>query len=376
MSINKENHKEMHNETEIELKTSNANSFEVSKIFKEEYLNIKENPKLLDQSILTTDILFQIVSDLKTNMFHTTEDNLYSPNAKETNQLKMDLWNNEIINSNENVLVKTYRTSDFLKNRDKKKMEVSLEFLKQYKNSIYSFKNAKGDTITTSGGLIEKWHWNKNKGTFTISISMYWANKIVSLISNSWGNMKFDVFKGIKDPKQRFFILWLMDVKKYVGTSKLYESLLHDYKLKYGSSYELMRGFLSPIKTKLDNKDLNSSWFSFNYYIDENNPNSIRIVPYDVKPEDEKKHLSENDNHLKKIHLKNRQNYKVKYFKRRYNLKDNDLEEIKKLIYLDLDLFIKNHKKFKAYAKNNNKYAKDFQGQEFVNAIKHIYKNG
>ena len=59
---------------------------------------------------------------------------------------------------------------------------------------------------------------------------------------------------------------------------------METFQLNYPSHYEFLRGFLAPIKTKLDSKHLNDDWISFNYFLDEKNKNNVRIVPYDVNP--------------------------------------------------------------------------------------------
>lgn len=365
----------------IYLKDNKSKNVELSKVFKEDYLDIDENPELLMQPILTTNILLQIIIDLKNNMFHTDDSYLYVPSDKRSNQLKMNLWQDEFINTDKNEIKKVYKTSQFLKNYDKKLITKSLDFLKNYKNSIYSFENSNGKKITTSGGLIKDWYFSDKTGNFEITISLYWANKIVTLERGKWNNLRYDIIEKFRDPKQRFFILWLISLKKYSGTKKNYQDILDTYNLNYPSAYELIRGFLEPIKKKLDNKTFNEDWISFNHIIDDDNINNIKIIPYDVKPDltqltsPQEKQIIEDIEKAQKETLRRAVVYKTKYIKRRHNLSKEVLEEIKKnYLQTDLFLFEKNYKKFRQLAKQNSKKASDYIDNDFLNILKHIYE--
>lgn len=317
----------------IVLEDVNSSTFEFSKPFREDYLNIMTDPELLDQPIVVMNLLFQIMLDLKNNMFHTDDSYLYSPDDKNKNQIKMDLWENEFVNTDKNELTKRYRTSQFLSNRNKKLMTTALDFLKNYKARVYTFKNSNGKDLTTSGGLIKDWYFSDNTGVIEIKISLYWANMIVTLDKGKWNNLKLPVISEFKNVKQRFFILWLMTIKKYYGTTKNYRDILKGFKLNYKSRYEFVRGFLVPIKQKLDNKELNDDWFSFNYVLDENNENNIKFIPYDVKPKEDV-NLSnatiEEMQRSRRETIKKAAGYKLKYVKRRHSLSPEVSEKIRK----------------------------------------------
>lgn len=371
----------MSNKTNVlKLKDANASitSVEFSKDFREEYLDITTNPILLKQSILVTNLLFQIILDLKDNMFHTDSSYLYDPNDKTKNQTKLKFWESEVINTDKSVIKKVYRTSSFLKNRNKEKMTEALEFLKNYKKTSYTFTNSEGKVITTSGGLIKDWFYMDKTGLFEITISLYWADKIVRLNKGRWNELKTDIIKEFKDIKQRFFILWVMNLKKYVGTKKKFEDFLNTYELNYPNSYEFMRGFLVPIKTKLDNKEINSDWFSFSYFLDQSNNNNIRIVPYDVKPETENKIPEEFEkaflNNKNRMH-KNNINYKVKYHRRRHQLSQESTKTLKtKYIEKDLEEFNLIYEAFKKFAKEQKMKVTDYQDRVFLEEFDKVAK--
>jgi hypothetical protein len=354
----------------------NEESFELSKIFRREYLDVKENPILIKQSILVTNLLFQIILDLKGNMFHTSDSYLYSPDDKKVNQTKLNLWETEFIDNDKNEIKKVYKTSFFLKNRNKKQMTEALEFLKSYKNTTYTFKNSKGKELTTSGGLIKDWYFSDKTGNFEITISLYWADRIVTLESGQWNNLKVDIVKEFTNNKQRFFVLWLMEIKKYKGTVKNFEEILKVYDLKYSDVKELMRGFFAPIKMKLDNKEINSDWFSFNYFLDENNKNNIKFVPYDVKPIKQDKlepAALEDITKDKDKYLKNIRAYKLKYIKRRHFLSADSVKTIKAYLESDYSLFEVNYKKFLSLIKQEKKTSLDYQDGDFLTKIKEVY---
>ncbi|POR20778.1 hypothetical protein BWK57_12395 [Flavobacterium columnare] len=356
--------------------TNKQDSFILSKVFRHDYLNITENPILIKQPILVTNLLFQIILDLKNNMFHTSDYYLNSDFDKKENQIKLNLWEDEFIDSDKNEIKKVYQTSFFLKNRDKKKMTEALEFLKKYKSETYAFTNKKGKKITTSGGLIKDWYFSDKTGNFEITISLYWADKIVRLEDKLWNNLNLNVLKEFKNNKQRMFILWLMEIKLYSGTKKKYEDILTVYNLNYSNIYEFMRGFLSPIKMKLDNKKLNNNWISFNYFVDENNSNNIQIIPYLVKP---KKFLNISTDYIdsceknKDKYLKDFRAYKLKYIKRRHSLSDENCQKVKNLLIQDFELFETKYKFFLKTIRGEAKKAIDFKDFIFVCKLEEIY---
>lgn len=365
------------NGTIIKLENSNNNkNVEFSRSFRKDYLNYIDNPELIKQSVLITNLLFQIILDLRDNMFHTTNTYLYSPDDKKNNQLKFNLWENEFINSEKNELKKVYKTSFFLKNRNKKLITEALTFLKNYKSETYTFINSKGLKITTSGGLIKDWYFFDKSGNFEITISLYWADKIVRLENGDWNNLRVDIIKEFSNNKQRFFVLWLLELKKYSGTSKNFKDILNEYDLNYSDVKELMRGFVAPIKMKLDNPEINDNWFSFRYFLDPKNNNNIKFIPYHIKPK-EKIELDEISfkemNKNNERHLKHLCNYKLKYIKRRHSLTNDNYILIKKLIETNLSQFETTYKVFLSDIKKKNKIAIDYTEKEFCDYFQKLY---
>lgn len=323
---------------------------EFSKNFRTEYLNYVKHPELLEQPILVTNLLFQIIADLRNNSFKNSNF-VYDPKERESNQYKMDYWN-EFLADEKNELRNIYKTSMFLKNKNKVKMTAALDFLKEFNKEQYT-----ENKLTTSGGLIKDWYYSDNTGNFEIIISKYWATKIVSL--DPYNSLDVKVMSSITSIKHRYFLMYLMELKKYQGTSKKFQDLMDAYGLKYDNIYELMRGFLAPLKNKLDNKLINENWISFNYFLDPNKHNSIKLVPFDVKPSKEMPNgisfdVTEND----KSYQKNIITYKTKYVKRRHQLsavnatffKDNYIKNNVDTFEIDYKLFLAKIKKEKLIA--------------------------
>lgn len=309
---------------EFPIEDSSSVSFEVSNIFSEEYLNVDNNPILLLQPKVVTDLLFKIMNDLKNNNFRVSKKHLLSPQAIKENQLKMDFWEKDVLSTDKNILNKVYKTSYFLKNRNKGLMKKALEFLKLYKYSTYTFVNSEGVTLTTSGGLIKDWHFIEKTGYFQVDISLYWADMIVRLPEEKWNNLRNDITQSITDIKHRFFIIWLIRLKISVGTPISWIKIAKRYNLNYTTKNDVIRFFLLPIKTILDNKEINNNWISFAYHNVEGNDELIRIVPYDVRPQVfskmnyEGKIIVEDNN---KERTRNEVTYQKKYTKRRHKIK-------------------------------------------------------
>ncbi len=320
-----------------------TNSILFSKEFRQDYLDFKNNSILFEQPILVTDLLFQIVSDLRNNIFY---NDIF---RGKDNQMRLDMWNDEFVSNESIELSKIYNISMFLKNRSKNQMTDALQFLKLFKNEKYSFVNNKGQTITTSGGLIKDWFFAEKSGNFEIKISLYWANKIVSLME--YNTLFIDAIKELSTNKQRLFLLWLLEVGDK-GTKVNFDTLKEVFKLNYKKNNDVFRYFLLPIKTKLDAMN---NGVSFNFKVNDNNNNQIIFIPYTVKPKSQDADL-------------NMINYKLKYIKRQHKLSVENTAIIKKLIQTDYNLFIYNYKEFIKFIKQTNKKrATDFIDNDFVN---------
>ncbi len=362
---------------EIRLPDNNSVSVEISRDFTDEYLDVEENPILLLQPIVVTDLLFKIMTDLKGNMFRTSNKHLYDPKEITQNQLKMDLWESEVLNTDKNILRKAYKTSYFLKNRNKILMTKALDFLKTYKHSIYTFENKEGQKLTTSGGLIKDWNFMDKSGVFEIEISLYWADRIVRLQPEKWNNLRTDILSSIKNIKHRFFITWLIRIKKNNGTSIGWMKLAKRYGLNYSNKYDFIRGFLMPLKTVLDNKEINDTWISFAYYDIPDKPNQIKVVPYDVRPKVFAKIQREGKEliQINRLHNeRNEINYQSKYLKRRHALTEENIKSFREsVIRPDVLAFKVSYRKFISKLRKEGSKATDYLDSAFISKWKEIY---
>ena len=278
-----------------------------SKDFRKDYLNFADDEILLQQPVLILDLLFQIISDLRNNMF--LDNGIF---MGKDNQVKMDLWNSEFVGDERNEIRKVYNVSQFLKNRSKEQITEALQFLKLFKNEKFTFQNKAGVTITV------------RKFTST---------------------------------KQRFFLLWLLEINQK-GTSVLISTIQGAFGLNYKTNYDFIRGFIVPIKLKLDQED---SGMSFNYSIDKNNSSLLHIITYPNKPD-------------KEVVISNNSiSYKLVYIKRRHKLSDDTAKYIRTLIESDYNGFEEKYKVFLAICKKEKKIAVDYLDVEFVLKLKSLY---
>ncbi|WP_395075713.1 hypothetical protein [Flavobacterium sp.] len=333
----------------------------ISKNFRNEYLSAENFSFFLEQSTLTVKLLFHIISDLR---YHVHFTNYYQG---PDNQIKLDLWNSEFVGNERTEISRVYNISTFLKNRDKEAMKKALEFLKLFMNKPYSFDNSQGKKITTSGGLLTNWFFAENSGNFEVIISQYWANKIVAIdYSNKFFMHLLDVFKN---NKQLFFYLWVLDFKEFDlpdGTkikraSKKVTTIQEDYNLNYKNVYDLIRFWLLPMKTKIDEKKLG---VSFKYKVNEKNPNIIDFISFEQKPN---KALSNGEISLNMI------TYKLSYLTRNYGLSNENKTFIKNLLKEDYYLFINKYNEFVKNCSKEKIYAKTYKGESFCNKIKSFY---
>lgn len=321
-----------------------------SKDFRKDYLNFADDEILLQQPVLILDLLFQIISDLRNNMF--LDNGIF---MGKDNQVKMDLWNSEFVGDERNEIRKVYNVSQFLKNRSKEQITEALQFLKLFKNEKFTFQNKAGVTITTSGGLIKDWFFAEKSGNFEIVISLYWANKIVAL--QSYNQLFLTSVRKFTSTKQRFFLLWLLEINQK-GTSVLISTIQGAFGLNYKTNYDFIRGFILPIKVKLDQED---SGMSFNYSVDKHNSSLLHIITYPNKPN-------------KEIVISNNSiSYKLVYIKRRHKLSDDTAKYVRTLIESDYNGFEEKYKVFLAICKKEKKIAVDYLDVEFVLKLKSLY---
>jgi hypothetical protein len=341
-------------------------TFLFSKSFREVFFDFDNISKLDKSSILITDITLQIMSDLRDKMFFPEILKMtWDPKKKKETQYKMDLWEDDFLNKDENYEL-IYSSSTFLKNKDKKAITEALNFLKGYLDANYEFNNSKGQKITTSGGFLDKWYYINSTGKFKVVINNYFADLIVRLVQYNSINVK--AYKSLKDNKKRLFYLILLEIWGSESKTQTYriDTLQSKFGLKYKRNIDFIRNWLEPIKLKLDDESINTG-ISFNYSFIDDKKNVIRITPYLLKMKDVT--LFEN----KASYDKNVVRYKASYYSRRHLLSSDALNDIKLLLSKDFPKFVSIYKIFLSECKCAKVKASDIKNFDFVNSIKKLY---
>lgn len=332
----------------------------LSKDFRENYLSYED---FVDQSITVTRLIFYIISDLRNYIF-ISEKNYSDPD----NQTKLKLWNDEFCSGGGLEINLRYNIKSFLRNRDKHSMKKVLKFLKDFKNEEYTFFNSSNKPITTSGGLIENWKFAEHSGNFEISISQYWANKIVALgVYNKFIISLLDI---LKNNKQVFFVTWLLELPDGKGQAR-YTMLQERYKIKYANRYEFCRSFLLPIKTKLDKE---KDGVSFNFSYDKENKELLYFTVYPLKPLEEitvntqKKYGITDSNIIKDSRKTNPKmiGYRSSYYKRQFNLTPKQVIATKNKMKEDYHLFEMQYALFKKEYRKEKLTAKTVGADRFI----------
>lgn len=346
----------------------------ISKQFRRDYLNLGENPELLEQSVIMFRVLFRIMGDLRLRHFQKNKTYLGPQN-----QAKLDLWNEEFNTKDNSYIEREYRVRDFLINGSKIKMKKILQFLMDYKKEEYFTKNAKGIDISTFGGLILKYDMNEKNGNFRLLISSYWAEKIIT--QNEYNPIVFKFLFNLKDNKQILFILTILEINLEKGTSIDFQTLNKTYLLNYISASKLCEGFLFPIKNLLDtcSYTLDEKYLhrSFNYSLNKTNPNLIDLMPYNLST----KELLEvaPASSFNKLTFR----YKISYLKKRHKLDNSQIEIIKTfikpicnplndkefIVNPNYDYFDNTYKLFVEDCKKENIKSNSFGGKVFLDKI-------
>lgn len=337
----------------------------VPKKFREDYFGLTFNKELLNESKLVIDVIYQIMSDLSNYMYQPRKEEDGLSYIGPENQQRLELWQNDFLGKDKSITI-TYNISQFLKNRDKRKMKDVLILLKLYQAKEYSFQNYRGETITTYGGLIKDFLFAEKSGNFEIEISQYWATRIVEKVGY---NRLYKNVKKFKSIKQIFFVMWLIEFGLHQTKQGLqktttisYTELQERYDLKYKNCYDFIRNWIVPMKTKLDSFD---EGYSFQYSIDDKNKDNIVFVQYEIKPKNNIIPGKASDDQTEKVNI-NSISYKSTYLKRRHNLSAANTKAIKEIVKRNYYLFEKNYQNFLKDCTSNKKKATDFLDDEFI----------
>ena len=332
----------------------------ISNVFKQDYYDfLNHRDELFAQSSLFNKIILKIIGDFQNYQFQLKDEYLGPKNQKQ-----YELFEQEFLSADDTYSSRIYSFSDFSSQRKNDFIKV-LEFMKTYKNGIYTVKNLAGKSYTTSGGLILNYKILDNTGKFQILISNYWLEKIVKV--NTYNTFSYEFLALLKGNKLAF-AFWI-EALKPTGTKIHFETLNVSLALNYNSSKELAKSFLKPMKTFMDENSLTS----YNYSV---NGDHINFVNYKT-------------NHIGNLNTANKAfvsvRTKLAYYKRRHAINDEQFKSIKEIItpikliggnvsYVTYDYFMDCYKLFIRNEKSKVGKVTEIKEDEFCNKMNDILK--
>lgn len=304
--------------------------------FVDEFLLGKESTKL---SINSLKIVFNIISQLRKEQFQ-----------QKNQPQQLSLFEEEF--SKRRNSFAEIRIKNSLITRDSKLLKKAYEFLENYKKGWYYFTTLEGKKVEAYGGLISN-IFHQESGYTYFEISSYWMKRLLQI--DSYNKTLYKLVYNIRSNKHILFFFWLSKLPME-GTLVKLSTLNSYFDVNYSTARDLCKDFLRAIRNNLDKY----SHKSFNYnYLGE----LITIKPYLTQyVEAEATNTEEAKKDIKG-------NYKLRYYKDRHQLTDEQLKGIK-FIYErckdKIDILTFAYELFIEECRKKKKKATEYTGLDFL----------
>lgn len=308
--------------------------------FVEEFLSGKEATKL---TINALKIVFNIVSQLRNEQFQ-----------QKNQPRQLSLFEQEY--GSQNNAFADIKIKNSLITRDTNLLKKAYEFLESYKKGWYTFTTLEGKPVRAFGGLIRNIYCHEKESGYTyFEISSYWMKRLLQI--DSYNKTLYKLVYNVRSSKHILFYFWLSKIPMQGSSVKL-STLNECFDINYSTAKDLCKDFLKSIRENL-NKYSHKS-FNYNYLGD-----IIMIKPYltqYIEAEATNEEITKEE--IKK-------DYKIRYFKDRHQLTEEELEKIKSIIEIDkrektLVLLSEAYEDFVADCRKNKERATDYIGNKFL----------
>lgn len=220
---------------------------------------------------------------------------------------QLSLFDEEFETDNNVFISMKIKNSKISPSGSTKQVVDAYEFLAKFKMGWYKSINMKGREIKTFGGLITSPSYDQ-RGYTSFLISSYWLKKLI--VIPEYNYILYNLVYNIQNNKHILFAIWLSKVPESGITLNL-----STFNKKFGLNYKTARDFclkfLKPLRHNLDKFNA----LSFNY---KHQQNSILIYPYLTKTIQDKELLNATRENLINT-------YRLNYFKKRFNLQEEEL---------------------------------------------------
>lgn len=306
---------------------------------------LEDNTKL---SINGLRIIFNIVATLRMEQFQE---------EKQPKQLK--LFEEEFA-SEHNVFAEM-KIKNSLITRNSDELKKAYEELENFKKGWHKFETSNGKTIQAYGGLISNMFYDE-KGYTSFLISSYWLKKLINI--PEYNATLYKLVYNVRSNKHILFWFWLSKVP-HEGTKVKRETINEKFGVNYSTAKDLCKDFLKPIRENLDKHNVKS----FNYSIE---GDIIHIKPYAVQNVLTEGLQPQTIEKIKKV-------YKLRYFKDRHELSEQDIKGIallyqNKSFEKEKQLLTNAYENFIQECRTKKQKATAYTGQNFINQLQEHLK--
>ena len=305
-----------------------------------------EGQQMADIPINALRVIFNIINIISNEQFRP-----------EDRPRQLSLFDEEFETDNNVFISMKIKNSKISPSGSTKQVVDAYEFLAKFKMGWYKSMNMKGREIKTFGGLITSPSYDQ-RGYTSFLISSYWLKKLI--VIPEYNYILYYLVYNIQNNKHILFAIWLSKVPESGITLNL-----STFNKKFGLNYKTARDFclkfLKPLRHNLDKFNA----LSFNY---KHQQNSILIYPYLTKTIQDKELLNDTRENLINT-------YRLNYFKKRFNLKEEDLSQFifqYKTIPKTKDLIEQAYKIFIKRIRLKKEKSSNYQGKLFLQELQKI----
>lgn len=305
-----------------------------------------EKNQAADIPINALRVIFNIISIISNEQFRPDD-----------RPKQLSLFDEEFETENNTFALLKIRNSKISPSSSTKQVVSAYEFLTKFKMGWYKSLNSKGREIKTFAGLISTPTYDERRYT-SFLISSYWLKKLI--VIPEYNYVLYHLVYNVKNNKHIIFAICLAKIPS-TGTVLKLSTFNAKFDFNYKTSNDFCFKFLKPLKFNLDRYSTLS--FNFKYRAD-----NISILPYSTNSLEKTTELFTDQEHLYIT-------YRINYFKKRYKLVQNEIEQFsfqyrnlsqtRQLVEKSYKYFIKNTRKL-------NRKSSDFKGKEFLEKLLQI----
>jgi hypothetical protein len=316
-------------------------------------LDVESNKNILEMPSSAFKIFFKILGNVKGCQFQKNEEQ----------SRQYTLFKEEYVNIHNTYAEFEFPVKEINEHYDYENIRRGLDYLEELNKGWYKSIKGNGEEMAIKGGFIHQPIITRGKICFFIS--GYFMEKI--LVMEYYNKINYQLPWILSSGKHIMFALWIAQLKKE-GTTITFEYFQSKFEYNYTNLKGLTINVLKKVKVLLDQYGPTS----YNYSIEQG---KINFIPYQVSVKAIEQNKKDDDKEI--TFTKRDVTRKLSYWKDRYKLSDQSIQNLKKIIKQDsgsFKMFIRAYKSFLAEVrqlKKKNKQVKavDYKGDQFIHKL-------